>query len=496
MRTTIQVRGARENNLRNIDLEIPRDKLIVVTGMSGSGKSSLAFDTIYAEGQRRLLASMSTFAKRFVGQLKKPDVDFVNGLSPVVSIDQKTVGSNPRSTVGTMTDLSDYLRMLFATMGTPHCPLCGESLVIRTAHQMMEHLLSLPPGTEVEVRAPVYKVHGEDYDYLFELIRVHGYRRARFDGKPRDLGEHIELDEDRDYAIEAVIDTFVVGPGIDQQVVTSLEHGLKLGDGLLGFHIVKPKQPGPAHKKFHHGFGCAGHRLVAGEMQAFEFTFNDPAGACPTCAGIGTAMRVHPSLLVPDPKRTLNEGAFVNAALGNSPDSWGGRLLYSLAAHYGFSLDTPFQDLAAEHVQVLLHGTKGEQFEVRLPPKAKLGQQHAGKKIKFQGVVHQLEHHYRQYRKQGTSNAGMDEYLKKVMVEYDCPECGGARLKRARRLVTIAGRNLYDLGQMHLALLLEFLKALKPTPRQRAIADTLVREVPTRLELLIAIGLDYPSLTR
>jgi excinuclease ABC subunit A len=231
-------------------------------------------------------------------------------------------------------------------------------------------------------------------------------------------------------------------------------------------------------------------------MQAFQFTFNDPAGACPTCAGIGTAMRVHPSLLVPDPKRTLNEGAFVTAALSNSPDSWGGRLLHSLAAHYGFSLDTPFQDLAKEHVQILFYGTKGEQFEVILPPKAKVGQQHAGKKIKFQGVINQLEHHYRRYRKQGTSNAGMDEYLKKVMVEYDCPECGGARLKRARRLVTIEGRNLFEVGEMHLADLLQFLKSIKPSARQRAIAETIVREVTTRLELLIAIGLDYLSLNR
>jgi excinuclease ABC subunit A len=496
MRTTIQIHGARENNLQNVDVEIPRDKLVVVTGMSGSGKSSLAFDTLYAEGQRRLLASMSTFAKRFVGQLKKPDVDFVNGLSPVVSIDQKTVGANPRSTVGTMTDISDYLRMLFSTMGTPHCPLCGEALAIRTPYQMMEHLLSLPKGTEVEVRAPVYKIHGEDYDYLFEQIRVNGYRRARIDGKPRDLGEHIKLDEDEDHSVEAVIDEFVVGPGIDQQVVTSLEHGLKLGDGLLGFHIVKPKQLGGPHRKFYDGFGCARHRLVAGEMQAFQFTFNDPAGACPTCAGIGTAMRVHPSLLVPDPKLTINEGAFVTAAMSNSPDSWGGRLLFSLAAHYGFSLDTPFQDLAEKHVHILLQGTNGEQFEIKLPPKAKLGQQHAGKKMKFNGIVNHLEHHYRQYRKQGTSNAGMDEYLKKVMVEYDCPECGGARLKRARRLVTIQDRNLFEVGEMHLADLLNFLRSIKPTARQRAIAETIVREVTTRLELLIAIGLDYLSLNR
>jgi excinuclease ABC subunit A len=496
MRTTIEIRGARENNLQNVDLEIPRDKLIVVTGMSGSGKSSLAFDTIYAEGQRRLLASMSTFAKRFIGQLKKPDVDFVNGLSPVVSIDQKTVGSNPRSTVGTMTDISDYLRMLFATMGTPHCPLCGDALAIRTPNQMMEHLLSLPKDTEVEVRAPVYKIHGEDYDYLFEQIRVNGYRRARINGKPCDLGDHIQLDEDREHTVEAVIDAFVVGPGIDRQVVTSLEHGLKLGDGLLGFHITKPRQLGNGQKRFYDGFGCARHRLVAGDMNQAQFTFNDPLGACPTCAGIGTAMRVHPSLLVPDPKRSLNEGAFVTAAMSNSPDSWGGRLLYSLAKHYGFSLDTPFKDLAAEHVQVLFYGTKGELLEVLLPPKAKVGQQHAGKKIKFNGIVNQLEHHYRRYRKQGMSNAGMDEYLKKVMVEYNCPECGGARLKRARRLVTIAERNLFEIGEMHLVQLLEFLRSIKPTARQRAIAETIVREVSTRLELLIAIGLDYLNLNR
>jgi excinuclease ABC subunit A len=496
MRTTIQIRGARENNLQNVDLEIPRDKLVVVTGVSGSGKSSLAFDTIYAEGQRRLLASMSTFAKRFVGQLKKPDLDFVNGLSPVVSIDQKTVGSNPRSTVGTMTDISDYLRMLYATMGTPHCPMCGEALAIRTPHQMMEHLLSLPRNTEVEVRAPVYKIHGEDYEYLFDQIRVNGYRRARIDGKPRDLGDHIELDEDQEHTVEAVIDSFVVGPGIDHQVVTSLEHGLKLGDGLLGFHITKPKQAGAQHKRFHDRFGCARHRLVAGEMNQAQFTFNDPLGACATCAGIGTAMRVHPSLLVPDPKRSLNDGAFVTAAMSNSRDSWGGRLLHSLAAHYRFSLDTPFKDLDERHVKVLLYGTKGEQFEVRLPPGAKLGHQHAGKKIKFNGIVNQLEHHYRQYRKQGTSNAGMDEYLKKVMVEYDCPECGGARLKRTRRLVTIAGRNLFEIGEMHLVQLLDFLRSIKPTPRQQAIVETIVREVSTRLELLIAIGLGYLNLNR
>ena len=496
MRTTIEVQGARENNLQNISLEIPRDKLIVVTGVSGSGKSSLAFDTIYAEGQRRLLASMSTFAKRFIGQLKKTDVDFVNGLSPVVSIDQKTVGSNPRSTVGTMTDISDYLRMLYATMGTPHCPMCEEAIVIRSTHQMLEHLLTLPPGTELEVRTPVYKIFGEDYAYLFEQIRVNGYRRARIDGQPRDLGDNIELDEDASHTVEAIVDSVVIAPGIDRQVLTSLEHGLKLGDGLLAFHIVKPTKLTAKHKAFYDGFGCKQHHLVAGEMHQGQFTFNDPSGACPTCAGIGTAMRVHPALLVPDPKRTLNEGAFVSAAFSNSKDSWGGRTMYSLAHHYGFSLDVPFHQLAKEHVDRLLYGTKGELFEVLLPPGAKQGQQHVGKKIKFPGVVHQLEHHYHWYRKQGTSNAGMDEYFKKVMVEYDCPECGGARLKRARRLVTVHGKSIYDAGEMHLVALLTYLQSIEPTEKHRAVADTILKEVSIRLNLLISIGLDYLSLNR
>ena len=496
MRTTIEIQGARENNLKNISLELPRDNLIVVTGVSGSGKSSLAFDTIYAEGQRRLLASMSTFAKRFIGQMKKPDVDFVNGLSPVVSIDQKTIGSNPRSTVGTMTDISDYLRMLFATMGTPHCPMCEKPIEIRSSHQMMEHILSLPPGSEVEVRTPVHKIYGEDYQYLFEQIRVNGYRRARIDGKLCDLGDNIELDEDESHTVEAIIDSFVVGPGIDHQIVTSLEHGLKLGDGMLGFYVTKPAKLTPVLKRFYEGFGCTQHRLVAGVMNQGQFTFNDPSGACPTCAGIGTAMRVYPSLLVPDPKRSLNDGAFVTAAFSNSRDSWGGRTMYSLAAHYDFSLDTPFEELATEHVDILLNGTKGELFEVLLPPGAKQGQQHVGKKIKFNGVVNQLEHHYRWYRKQGTSNAGMDEYLKKVMVEYACPECGGARLKRARRLVTVSGKSIYDVGEMHLVELLGYLRKIVPTERHRAVADTILKEVTTRLELLIAIGLDYLSLNR
>src|ERR1044071_4545188 len=288
-RTTLLIQGAREHNLRNVTVELPRDKLVVITGVSGSGKSSLAFDTLYAEGQRRLLASMSSYAKRFVNQLRKPDVDFVHGLSPVISIDQKTVGSNPRSTVGTMTDLWDYLRMLYATLGTPHCPRCGQPVPVRSTVQMVEHLLCLPRGTEVEVRAPVFEIFGEDWEHVFEQVRLQGYRRVRIDGEAKDLGSHFEIGEEDHPWIEAILDRFVVAPGIDRQVLASLEHGLKVGDGFLSFH--PEGLCASATKAFWKGLGCAEHHLLSARLHHAHFTFNDPSGACRTCAGLGTSKR-------------------------------------------------------------------------------------------------------------------------------------------------------------------------------------------------------------
>lgn len=495
MQKTIDVQNARENNLKNVSVKLPRDKLIVVTGVSGSGKSSLAFDTVYAEGQRRLLASMSSYAKRFVGQLKKPDVDFVNGLSPVVSIDQKTIGSNPRSTVGTMTDISDYLRMLYATIGTPHCPYCEKRIPIKTPHQMMERMLALPKGTEVEVRAPVFKIYGEDYEYTIEQIRINGYRRARIDGQETDLGGSVELDEDRDYRIEAIVDQFVVEQGIDKQVVTSLEHGLKLGDGLLAFETTG-KLSRAQQDKFSKGFGCAADKVLAGNMHHRNFTFNDPSGACPTCTGLGTGMRVHPQLLVPDPSRSLNDGAFVKEAMQCKKDTWGGRMLYSLSQAFDFNLDTPYEKLSKKTIDLLLYGSKGKKFEIKIPPGAKQQHKSAGKKVSFRGVITQIEHTYRWYKKRGESRDGIDSYLKKIMVEHPCPECNGARLKRSRRLVTINKTNLFEAGEMHLVELMKFLKSIKPTAKQKGVVETVLREVTTRLDLLISIGLDYLNLNR
>ena len=495
MRKTIEVQGARENNLQNISIELPRDQLIVVTGVSGSGKSSLAFDTIYAEGQRRLLASMSSYAKRYIGQQKKPDVDFVNGLSPVVSIDQKTIGSNPRSTVGTMTDIWDYMRMLYATVGVPRCPRCGEELECKSPNQMMEHMLALPEGAEVEVRAPVSKIFGEDYEYLFEQIRVNGYRHARINGKERDLGDEIELDEDKDFEIDAIVDQFVVEKGIDKQVVASLTNGLELGDGMLSFHITS-KMTKAKKTAWHKGFGCKKHGIVAGTMGHYNFSFNLPSGACPTCAGVGTAMRVYAPLLVPDGSRSLNDGAIIKEAMKCDKNTWGGRMLYSLSQKYKIDLDKPWDKLSQKAKDVIMLGTKGKKFKVQLPPGARAGSKQVGREISWRGLVSQIEHHYRWYRKQGSTNDWVDSCLKKVMVEYACPECEGARLKRTRRLVTVNDKSIFDAGQMHLVELLKFMKSVKPPKKAKGVTDIIKREINGRLELLIGIGLDYLSLNR
>lgn len=494
MRKTIEVRGARENNLQNVTVEVPRDQLVVVTGVSGSGKSSLAFDTLYAEGQRRLMSSMSTYARRFVSQMKKPDVDFVNGLSPVVSIDQKTVGNNPRSTVGTMTDIWDYLRMLFATIGEPRCPLCREPVTTWTAAQMLERMLGLPDGTEVEIRAPLFHVYGEDYEYLIEQVRTNGYRHARVDGRLMDLGADVDLDDGEPHQIEAIIDNFVVQKGIDKQVMATLLHGATLGDGFLSFHIVS-RVPRARRAKFEKGFGCQPHGYVAMDLSHADFTFNDVTGACVTCGGLGTSKRVHTTLLVPDPSRPLNRGAIIKEAFNHDKNTWGGRILHSLAVKYKFRLDVPWQDLPQKVTDLVFYGAE-EKFPIVLPEGTRQGKHHAGKEVRFPGVVNWIEQRYRWYRKQGQSNSGMEDYLQKVMVEHPCPDCEGARLKLSRRLVTISDLNIHETGEQDLATLLAFIKKIKPPAVHREVTRLITREITTRLELLIDIGLDYLNLNR
>src|SRR4051812_4676268 len=368
-RTTVAVQGARVHNLKNVSVEIPRDRLVVVTGLSGSGKSSLAFDTIYAEGQRRYMESLSSFAKRFITQVAKPDVDFVFGLSPVISIEQKTVGSNPRSTVGTMTDIAGYLNLLFATIGQPHCPRTGEPTPARTTSQILEAILALPEGTEVELRAPVFKVYGEDLDYVFTELRKKGCRRLIIDGKPVDISAELDLDESKVRVMDAIVDRFVASPMHEKAIKAGIVATLLVGDGLMQVHVVKGASKAEA-ERFYRGLGSATHHFVYGDIGPECFVFNKPEGACRTCGGLGVQKLTHPELLIPDPRRSLRGGCFVKEAFRYNPDTWDGRLMYSLAQALGFSLDVPWEELPESARQAILYGTE-KKVLVATPPEAK-----------------------------------------------------------------------------------------------------------------------------
>ena len=498
MRQSVAVKGARENNLQNIELEIPRNQLVVVTGISGSGKSSLAFDTVYAEGQRRFLESMSTYAKRFITQLKKPDVDFVDGLSPVVSIEQKTVTMNPRSTVGTMTDLQDYLRMLFATIGIAHCPYCEREIPIRSHHQMLERMLSMPYGTEIEIHAPVFKIYGEDYDYLFDDIRTKGCRHVRIDGVQHDISDEIELDPDKAYDIQVVVDKFFIKKDIDKQILASLEHTMLVGEGFMSFHVRLPEDVGSEEMKLMENFGCPEHGVLMGELGPHHFTFNEPTGACVTCSGLGTYLQVHPNLLVPDKTRSIAEGAFVHQAFNYDPDRWDGRTMYSLSQHYRFDLHAPFEELPVDIVDIVFYGTHGEEFPICQPEGAKeIEARHLGMKIRFDGIITRIDRRYRHYRKQGEAHSGMEEYLRKVMVEHTCPDCNGAKLKRQRLLVTVAAQTIHQVGELHFEELRDFLLTITDIPeKQREAGTRVIKELVSRINLLLGIGLDYLNLNR
>jgi excinuclease ABC subunit A len=494
-RTTIAVQGARVHNLKNVSVEIPRDKLVVVTGLSGSGKSSLAFDTIYAEGQRRYMESLSSFAKRFVAQVAKPDVDFVFGLSPVISIEQKTVGSNPRSTVGTMTDIASYLNLLFATIGDPHCPRTGESCPSRTASQILEAILALPDGTEVELRAPVFKVYGEDLDFVFTEVRKKGCRRLIIDGKPVDIAEQVELDDARVEHMDAVVDRVLVGHGHEKAIKAAIAATLLVGDGLLQVQLGKGVSKADADR-FYKSLTSATHHLVYGDIQPAYFMFNDPESACRTCGGLGVHKLTHPELLVPDLKRSIRGGCFVREAFRYNPDTWDGVLMYSLSKALGFSLDTPWQDLPAKIREQILNGVEDKVVLVPPPDTKVKRDRQEGQTTGFGGIARRIERHYRRYRQRGEANSNMEQWLDKVMVEHTCPDCNGARLRATRLTFTVAGKTIYDVGQLHFDELHTFLGVVKPTGRGAAAGQQVVKEIRGRIELLLGIGLDYLNLNR
>jgi excinuclease ABC subunit A len=495
-RTTIGVQGSRVHNLKNVSLEIPRDSLVVVTGLSGSGKSSLAFDTIYAEGQRRYLESLSSYAKRFVAHVAKPDVDFVFGLSPVISIEQKTLTSNPRSTVGTMTDIAGYLNLLFATIGQPHCPRTGEPTPSRSSSQILEAILSLPEGTEIELRAPVFKVYGEELDFVFIEVRKKGCRRLVVDGKAIDISEPIELDEASVKNMDAVVDHFVVDRKHEKAIRAGIAAALLVGDGLLQMHVAKGAGRGEA-ERFYAASCSATNHFVYGDIAPEFFVFNNPESACRTCGGLGVDKLTHPELLIPDPERSIIGGCFVREAFKYNADTWDGHLMYSLSKALGFSLELPWKKLPEDIRQAILYGIDSKKITIRFPPDAKVKrEQREGTEIGFHGIARRIERHYRRYRQRGEANSRMEAWLDKVMVEKTCPDCHGARVRATRLLFTIAGKTIHDLGQLHFDELHGWLGEIKPTGRGADAGRQVLKEIRGRLELLLGIGLDYLSFNR
>jgi excinuclease ABC subunit A len=495
-RSTIAVQGARVHNLRNISLEIPRDKLIVITGLSGSGKSSLAFDTIYAEGQRRYMESLSSYARRFVAQVAKPDVDFIYGLSPVISIEQKTIASNPRSTVGTMTDIASYLNLLYATIGEPHCPHTGEPTPSRTASQILESILSLPDSAEIELRGPVFKQYGEDLDFVLTEVRKKGCRFLIVDGRQVDISAEVDLDESKVYHMDAVVDRFVVGRRYEKAIKAGIASALLVGDGLLRIHIVKGVAKAES-ERFYRETCSRTHHFVYGGIQPEYFMFNNPESACRTCGGLGVYKLTHPDLLIPDPRRSIVGGCFVREAFRYNPDTWDGRVMYSLSHDLRFSLETPWEKLPERVRHVILNGLEGAKIVVRAPPDAKVKHGDSeGKQVGFGGIARRIERNYRRYRQRGEANSGMEAWLDKVMVEHTCPDCNGARIRATRLLFTVGKHTIHELGQLHFDELHELLGRIRPTGRGADAGRQVLGEIRARVELLLGIGLDYLSFNR
>ncbi|MBD9009989.1 MAG: excinuclease ABC subunit UvrA [Clostridiales bacterium] len=486
MNKNIIIKGARENNLKNISLEIPRDKLVVITGLSGSGKSSLAFETIYAEGQRRYVESLSAYARQFLGQMDKPDVDLIEGLSPAISIDQKTTGKNPRSTVGTVTEIYDYIRLLYANVGIPHCPKCGKEIAPQSIDQIVDAVLALPEKTKIQVMAPVVRGRKGEYIKTFEKAQKSGFVRVRVDGEMYELtGEPIKLDKQKKHSIDIVIDRLVIRDGINKRLTDSVETALKMADGLVLIDVID----GEEHM-FSQNYACDDCGISIPEFTPRMFSFNTPYGACPTCMGLGTVTSVSPDLVIPDKSLSINEGAIVASGWNGTEKNSISRMYYEgMAERYGFSLDTPIEELPDEIVDILLYGTKGEKLKLTYDRRYAKGVQYA----KFEGIIPNLKRRYEE-----TTSEWAKADIESFMVSARCPDCGGARLKPETLAVTVDGLNINELTQMSVVDALEFFKQLreKLSPKEMIIAKNILKEIIGRLGFLEDVGLDYLTLSR
>lgn len=477
----IIIKGAREHNLKNIDIEIPRDKLIVITGLSGSGKSTLAFDTIYAEGQRRYVESLSAYARQFLGQMEKPDVDYIEGLSPAISIDQKTTSKNPRSTVGTVTEIYDYLRLLFARVGKPHCPKCGKEISQQTVDQMVDIILQLPERTRIQVMAPIVRGRKGEHKQLLSQIRKDGFVRVRVDGKIRDVNEDIKLDKNKKHNIDIVIDRIIVKQGIKSRLTDSLEMALSYAEGLAIIDVIDKEE-----MLFSQNFACVDCGISLEELSPRMFSFNSPFGACPHCSGLGINMEVDNDLIIPDLNKSAAEGAV--AAWSNNPKSYYFKMLEAVLNHYGYDVNTPFSDLPSEMIDIILYGSS-EPIEFYY--KSRFSKTRKSFRGYFEGVVNNLNRRYKE-----TNSERSRQDIEKFMATKACPECDGARLRPESRAVTVGGKSIAEVTALPIKNSLEFFKDLKLSDREMLIAHQILREIKNRLQFLADVGLNYLTLDR
>ena len=479
----IIVKGAREHNLKNIDVEIPRDKLVVFTGLSGSGKSSLAFDTIYAEGQRRYVESLSSYARQFLGQMEKPQVDYIEGLSPAISIDQKTTSKNPRSTVGTVTEIYDYLRLLYARIGIPHCPVCGREISRQTVDDIVDSVLELPEGTRIQVMAPIARGKKGQFVKELESAKKDGYVRVRVDGIIYDLSEKIELDKNKKHNIEIVVDRLVVKESIRSRLADSIETATGLSDGILLVDVIDGEE-----KLYSLDYACPEHGVSIEELEPRMFSFNNPFGACPTCSGLSVFMKPDPNLIVPDKNLSLRQGA-IKASGWNNADGGTIAQMYmeGIANKYSFTLDTPFKDIPADGVDAIMYGTKGEKLKLTRRNEYGTGSYMTA----FEGICNNIERRY----KETTSDWSRAE-LEQCMSTVKCPECHGARLRKESLCVTVGGINIDEFANKSIVKAIEFLDSLTLTDREQMIAKLIVKEIKDRLTFLRSVGLGYLTLAR
>jgi excinuclease ABC subunit A len=481
LKDSIKIKGARENNLKNIDLEIPRNQMIVFTGVSGSGKTSLAFDTIYAEGQRRYMESLSSYARQFLGQMEKPDVDSIEGLSPAISIDQKTTSHNPRSTVGTVTEIYDYLRLLFARVGIPHCPQCGKEIMKQTVDQIQDQVMKLKDA-RIQVLAPIVRGRKGEHKKIIEQMRKSGYARIRIDGIIYDLSEEIELEKNKKHSIEVVIDRLIVKPGMER-LAESIETATELSGGLVLIDVVDGDE-----LLFSENYACADCGISMEELTPRMFSFNNPFGACPECAGLGFLMRVDPNLIIPDRSKSLNEGAIRVSGWNTSvQDSMAAMYLRSLAKHYDFSLDVPVEELKEEIIDKILYGTGSEKIRVQYQREFGNGAFSAP----FEGIANNIERRYRE-----TTSTYMKSEMEAYFGNHPCPVCKGNRLKKEALSVTVGGKSIMEISDGTILESLDFFENLELSEMQEMIARRILKEISVRLGFLKNVGLSYLTLSR